>query len=118
MSQSRKNNSDCFPSVDTSSHPLLNSSRAVLRDILRNEGPTRIGALYRGLTPNLVGNSAGWGLYFLWYREAQDLIRNARGYGPGHQLTSVDYLTASSLSGLLSAIITNPIWVVKTRMLS
>jgi len=31
-------------------------------------------------------------------------------------LTSVDYLTASSLSGLLSAIITNPIWVVKTRL--
>ncbi|KIX10486.1 uncharacterized protein Z518_01569 [Rhinocladiella mackenziei CBS 650.93] len=104
--------------VDSSSHPLLNSSRSVLRDILRNEGPTRIAALYRGLTPNLVGNSLGWGLYFLWYHEAQDLIRSIRGYEPGHQLTSVDYLSASALSGLLSAILTNPVWVVKTRMLS
>lgn len=104
--------------VDTSSHPLFNSSRAVLRDILRNEGPTRIAALYRGLAPNLVGNSAGWALYFLWYREAQDVIRNLRGYAPGQQLTSVDYLTASSASGFLSAVLTNPIWVVKTRMLS
>ncbi|KIV91064.1 hypothetical protein PV10_05649 [Exophiala mesophila] len=104
--------------VDTSSHPLLNSSRSVLRDILRNEGPTRIAALYRGLTPNLVGNSAGWGLYFLWYRQAQDLIRNVREYAPGQALTAVDYLAASSMSGLLSAILTNPIWVVKTRMLS
>ncbi|ETI23438.1 hypothetical protein G647_05240 [Cladophialophora carrionii CBS 160.54] len=104
--------------VDTSSHPLLNSSRAVLRDILRNEGPSRLAALYRGLTPNLLGNSAGWALYFLWYREAQDVIRNLRGYTPGKQLTSVDYLAASSASGILSAMLTNPIWVVKTRMLS
>lgn len=104
--------------VDTTSHPLLNSSRTVFRDILRNEGPTRIAALYRGLTPNLVGNSAGWGLYFLWYSQAQDLIRNVRSYEPGRQLTSFDYLCASSLSGVLSAILTNPIWVIKTRMLT
>ncbi|KAI1618026.1 MC family mitochondrial carrier protein [Exophiala viscosa] len=104
--------------VDTSAHPLLNSSRAVLHDILRNEGPTRIAALYRGLTPNLVGNSAGWALYFLWYKEAQDVVRSVRGYAPGQQLTSFDYLSASAASGMLSAILTNPIWVVKTRMLS
>ncbi|OAP56986.1 hypothetical protein AYL99_09098 [Fonsecaea erecta] len=104
--------------VDTSAHPLLNSSRAVLRDILRNEGPSRLAAMYRGLSPNLVGNSAGWALYFLWYREAQDAIRSLRGYSAGQQLTAVDYLTASSASGLLAAILTNPIWVVKTRMLS
>lgn len=107
----------CF-AVDASSHPLLNSSRTVLRGILHNEGPNRIAALYRGLTPNLVGNSVGWGLYFLWYREAQDVIRNLRGYSPHEQLTSLDYLTASSASGILAAVLTNPIWVVKTRMLS
>jgi solute carrier family 25 (mitochondrial folate transporter), member 32 len=90
----------------------------VLRDILRNEGPTRFAALYRGLTPNLVGNSGGWAMYFLWYGEAQDIIRKWRSYTPDQQLTSVDYLTASSASGALSAIITNPVWVVKTRMLS
>jgi solute carrier family 25 (mitochondrial folate transporter), member 32 len=105
-------------SVDTSSHPLLNSSRAVFRDILRNEGPTRIAALYRGLTPNLVGNSAGWGLYFLWYRQAQDFIRNYRGYTATQPLSGIDYLFASAASGFLSAILTNPIWVVKTRMLT
>ncbi len=65
-----------------------------------------------------MGNSAGWALYFLWYSEAQDVIRSLRGYAPSQQLTSVDYLTASSVSGFLSAVLTNPIWVVKTRMLS
>ena len=104
--------------VDTSAHPLLNSSRAVLKDVWRNEGPTKLAALYRGLSVNLVGNSAGWALYFLWYRRAKDVIRSYRGYNQTQRFTSVDYLVASSASGILSALITNPIWVVKTRMLS
>lgn len=104
--------------LDTSAHPLLNSSRSVLRDILRNEGPTRIAALYRGLTPNLLGNSAGWALYFLWYKQGQDLVRYTRGYTDEQRLTNVDYLTASAGAGALSAVLTNPIWVIKTRMIS
>lgn len=34
-----------------------------LREIARTEG---VRGLYRGLTPNLVGNASSWGLYFLW----------------------------------------------------
>lgn len=104
--------------LDTSAHPLLNSSRSVLRDILRNEGPTRIAALYRGLTPNLVGNSSGWALYFLWYKQGQDLVRYVKGYSNDQPMTNIDYLTASIGAGGLSAILTNPIWVIKTRMVS
>lgn len=104
--------------LDTSSHPLLNSSRSVLRDILRNEGPTRIAALYRGLTPNLLGNSTGWALYFLWYKQGQDLVRYTRGYTRDQPMTNVDYLVASAGAGGLSALLTNPIWVIKTRMIS
>lgn len=57
-------------------------------------------------------------MYFLWYKEAQDLIRSYRGYSTTKPLTSLDYFTAATASGVLSAVITNPIWVVKTRMLS
>lgn len=97
---------------------LYGASLAVFRTIFHNEGPTRLAALYRGLTPNLVGNSAGWALYFLWYKQGQDLIREHRNYSPNQQLSSAEYLSASAVSGALSAILTNPIWVVKTRMLS
>lgn len=34
-----------------------------LREIVRTGGAR---ALYRGLTPNLVGNASSWGSYFLW----------------------------------------------------
>ena len=104
--------------VDASAHPFVNSSRAVFRDIIRNEGPTRLAALYRGLTPNLLGNSAGWALYFLWYKQTQDLIRSYRGYTHTQPLTGIDYFTAATAAGLFSTVITNPIWVVKTRMLT
>jgi solute carrier family 25 folate transporter 32 len=65
-----------------------------------------------------VGNSLGWALYFLWYRQAQDFIRSYRGYSADTSLSSLDYLAASATSGILSAVFTNPIWVIKTRMLS
>ena len=38
--------------------------------------------------------------------------------GAGSKLHSVDYFVASGASGILTAVLTNPIWVVKTRMLS
>ncbi|KAI5283883.1 hypothetical protein KEM52_003185 [Ascosphaera acerosa] len=49
----------------------------VARDIWRNEGRGRrhaLAGLYRGLTPNLLGNSVSWGLYFLWYLLFRTLI--------------------------------------------
>lgn len=104
--------------LDTSPNPLLNSSKSVLNDILRNEGPTRIRALYRGLSPNLLGNASGWGLYFLWYKQGQDLMRLLRGYPKDKAMTNVDYIAASAGAGALSAVLTNPIWVIKTRMIS
>jgi solute carrier family 25 (mitochondrial folate transporter), member 32 len=47
------------------------------------------------------------------------VLRHLRRYPQHHApLSSFDYLTASLASGLLSAALTNPIWVIKTRMLS
>ena len=96
-------------------NPFLGTSLRTLTSIIRTERPL---ALYRGLTPNLLGNSSSWALYFLWYAQAQDLIRSYRHYSPSQPLTTPDYLLASSASGTLTAILTNPLWVVKTRMLS
>jgi solute carrier family 25 (mitochondrial folate transporter), member 32 len=102
------------------SHPTTTSlpSLRILHTLLTAEGPSPLRSLYRGLTPNLVGNSLGWSLYFLWYSQAQDAVRQLRHYPKNTQLSSLDYLAASLASGILSAALTNPIWVIKTRMLS
>ena len=84
-----------------------------------------------------MGNSVSWGLYFLWYDKAKHGISTYRGGGQG--LSYYDYFLASGTAGtlclsqkpvtfvvilkvhvvgLLTAICTNPIWVIKTRMLS
>ncbi len=44
--------------------PKLGASLRIARDVaLKEAGGWR--ALYRGLTPNAVGNMASWGLYFM-----------------------------------------------------
>lgn len=37
----------------------------IARDIWKKEGFFH--GYYRGLTPNIVGNSVSWALYFMWY---------------------------------------------------
>ncbi|SLM35754.1 mitochondrial folate carrier protein [Lasallia pustulata] len=75
-----------------------------------------VAAFYRGLTPNLIGNSVSWALYFWWYSNIKDAL-NAY-HGPERGLSYYDYFIASGAAGALTAICTNPIWVIKTRMLS
>ncbi|KAF1813519.1 mitochondrial carrier [Eremomyces bilateralis CBS 781.70] len=93
------------------------SSWRILRSIVQNEGNYR--GLYRGLMPNMIGNSTSWGLYFFWYVSTSDLKDAFRKYrGGDRKLSSAEYFAASGTSGVLTAICTNPIWVIKTRMLS
>ncbi|OQO04703.1 hypothetical protein B0A48_09626 [Cryoendolithus antarcticus] len=82
------------------------------------DGAQVVRSFYRGLMPNMLGNSVSWGLYFMWYGNIKDLIAAARHTGEKRHLSSSDYFLASGISGVLTAVFTNPIWVIKTRMLS
>ncbi|KAH8431228.1 putative mitochondrial folate carrier protein Flx1 [Aspergillus melleus] len=101
--------------VDRSSSSRLGGSLRVIRGIFHHEGG--ITAFYRGLTPNVIGNSTSWALYFLCYGNIKDLLRTSR-QSRDQELTSSDYFLASGTAGMLTSILTNPIWVIKTRMLS
>jgi solute carrier family 25 folate transporter 32 len=96
-----------------------NTRRNAANITARGDTAGVVRAFYRGLMPNMIGNSVSWALYFMWYGNIKDLVRAARASSTGeHELRSSDYFIASGVSGILTAVFTNPIWVIKTRMLS
>lgn len=84
-----------------------------LRGIVARDG---VQGLYRGVMPNIVGNASSWGLYFLWYTMIKEyMARGSRDDQPV-RLTATEHLLAATESGVITAFMTNPIWVIKTRM--
>lgn len=78
--------------------------------ILKEES---IYGLYRGVTPNLVGAGASWGLYFFFYNSIKSITQKGNLDLP---LSAGQHLLAASEAGFCTLLITNPIWVVKTRL--
>ncbi|KAK2076423.1 hypothetical protein QBZ16_000948 [Prototheca wickerhamii] len=69
--------------------------------------------LFRGLEAALVGTTVSQGVYFTLY----SLLRGAAaGPGPDATLTVAQSLAVASLAGAGNVLVTNPIWVVATRM--
>ncbi len=62
---------------------------------MQNEGNLR--ALYRGLSPNIIGNSVSWALYFAWYGKIKDGLYAY--HGSQKELSSLDYFVASGIAG-------------------
>ncbi|KAI0069252.1 mitochondrial carrier [Artomyces pyxidatus] len=81
-----------------------------LKDIQARDGWR---GLYRGLGPNIAGNASSWGLYFLFYNQ---LKRRASGDALDTPLSAGQYLLCSAEASAVTAVMTNPIWVVKVRM--
>ncbi|CAI9091644.1 OLC1v1026717C2 [Oldenlandia corymbosa var. corymbosa] len=86
--------------------------------VVRHEGWDR---LYGGLTPSLVGTAASQGVYYYFYQifrnkaEAAALTRKKKGLGDG-SVGMFSSLVVAALSGCVNVLLTNPIWVVVTRM--
>ncbi|XP_071934529.1 peroxisomal nicotinamide adenine dinucleotide carrier-like isoform X1 [Coffea arabica] len=86
--------------------------------VVRHEGWDR---LYGGLTPSLVGTAASQGVYYYFYQifrskaEAAALQRRRNGVGDG-SVGMFSSLVVAALSGCVNVLLTNPIWVVVTRM--
>eukprot|EP00833_Pecoramyces_ruminatium_P009107 jgi/Orpsp1_1/1183139/evm.model.c7180000084039.2 len=79
-------------------------------DIIKTDGYK---GLYQGLTPNLIGNTVSWGIYFSIYSMKKDQYRKKNN---GKRLTKVQHMIASCQAGLITQVSTTPIWLIKTRM--
>lgn len=91
------------------SKPYLYTFR-YLKDIYSRFGLR--GGLYQGLSANLAGSTASWGLYFYLYDWTKTLFpQNAAG-----TLSSGNYFIASSAAAAVTVLFTNPLWMIKTRL--
>ncbi|KAH6920148.1 hypothetical protein HPB50_028863 [Hyalomma asiaticum] len=93
-----------------SSRPHYRGFLNAVATIFRQEG---IVGFYRGVTPNCIGAGASWGFYFLFYNAIKSqlsLSTRTEHLRPGQ------HMQAAAEAGILTLLMTNPIWVVKTRM--
>lgn len=91
--------------------PLYTSLIDAFRSIYREKGLFH--GLYQGVTPNVLGNGISWGLYLFLYNTVDVLHSD---HFQRKQITLKDRLIYSTIAGITTISITNPIWVVKTRM--
>ncbi|CAN6995274.1 hypothetical protein IGI04_017795 [Brassica rapa subsp. trilocularis] len=86
--------------------------------VVRQEG---WGRLYGGLAPSLVGTAASQGVYYYFYQvfrnqvEAAALKQKKKGLGDG-SVGMFSSLLVAALAGSVNVLMTNPIWVIVTRM--
>ncbi|KAI1076303.1 mitochondrial carrier [Whalleya microplaca] len=91
---------------------------SLIRTLTQTQHP--VASLYRGLTPNLLGNATSWASFFFFKARVERAILTFKT-PPGNSdvsLSPQDYFVASGVAGLVTQALTNPIWVLKTRMLS
>lgn len=84
------------------------------RYIIRHEG---VSGLYQGLTPAVIGSAVSWGGYFYLYEGFKKSLkeRNEKK-GIFTDLSSVENFALAIAAGGCMVLVTNPIWLIKTRM--
>ncbi|XP_010517381.1 PREDICTED: peroxisomal nicotinamide adenine dinucleotide carrier-like isoform X2 [Camelina sativa] len=86
--------------------------------VVKQEGWER---LYGGLAPSLAGTAASQGVYYYFYQvfrnqaEAAALARSKKGLGDG-SVGMFSSLLVAAFAGSVNVLMTNPIWVIVTRM--
>lgn len=81
-----------------------------LSSITRTEGYK---GLYRGVAPNLWGAGCAWGSYFFFYNAIKVDMQDGDVTKP---LGPALHMLAASEAGVATLVLTNPIWVIKTRL--
>ncbi|BGP20214.1 hypothetical protein JCM10213_005932 [Rhodosporidiobolus nylandii] len=78
--------------------------------ILRSDG---VRGLYRGLGPTVIGYLPTWGIYFTVYDQTKARLSEVRG--PDDPIV---HIVSAMIAGASGTILTNPLWVVKTRFMT
>ncbi|RYQ86733.1 hypothetical protein Ahy_B10g106370 isoform A [Arachis hypogaea] len=114
-----------------SSNTTTTSAPGTLLQILHVIGSEGWGGLYSGLKPSLLGTAAsqvinfnviqGLGIYYYFYQIFKNkavaiaAARKLKGHGDG-TVGMFGWLVVAAIAGSLNVLLTNPIWVLVTRM--
>ncbi|CRG86716.1 Peroxisomal membrane protein PMP47B [Talaromyces islandicus] len=110
-----------YPLITLSTRAQVESKRAqsstydAIRHIVQREGVT---GLYAGLTSALFGISMTNFVYYYWYEWTRSAFEKAaqKAGRASKKLTTLESIIAGAIAGSATVLITNPIWVVNTRM--
>ncbi|KAF8426617.1 mitochondrial carrier domain-containing protein [Tirmania nivea] len=110
-----------YPLITLSTRSQVESKRAqsstldAVQKIIRREG---ISGLYAGLDSALFGISVTNFVYYYWYEWSRTAFEAAavRAGKGRRKLSTLESMAAGALAGSATVLITNPIWVVNTRM--
>jgi solute carrier family 25 (mitochondrial folate transporter), member 32 len=92
------------------------SSFTVMNTILKHEG---ILGLYQGLSPAIVGSAVSWGGYLFFYEGIKKWYRHQKDPNNASNkvyLSATENFVSACSSGAILVGLTNPIWLIKTRM--
>ncbi|XP_045181514.1 mitochondrial folate transporter/carrier-like isoform X1 [Mercenaria mercenaria] len=96
--------------VAVTKRPQYQGMFHALRSIFSTGGFT---GLYQGVTPNVWGAGISWGLYFFFYNSIKTWMQEG---DTTRALGATKHILIASEAGLLTLVLTNPIWVAKTRL--
>lgn len=110
-----------YPLITLSTRAQVESTRASttflasVRRILDREG---ISGLYAGLDSALFGISVTNFVYYYWYEWTRAFFEKAalKAGRASKKLTTVESMVAGAIAGSATVMLTNPIWVINTRM--
>ncbi|KAK8107622.1 peroxisomal membrane protein pmp47b [Apiospora kogelbergensis] len=110
-----------YPLVTLSTRAQVESSRAetsflaAVRHLVAREG---VSGLYAGLDSAVFGISVTNFVYYYWYEWTRAFFEAAavKAGRASKKLTTAESMMAGALAGSATVILTNPIWVVNTRM--
>ncbi|KAL1968752.1 hypothetical protein VTN77DRAFT_1578 [Rasamsonia byssochlamydoides] len=110
-----------YPLITLSTRAQVESKRAqsstldAVRRIIQREG---IGGLYSGLESALFGISVTNFVYYYWYEWTRAAFEKAaeKAGRASKKLTTAESMIAGAIAGSATVLITNPIWVINTRM--
>jgi solute carrier family 25 (peroxisomal adenine nucleotide transporter), member 17 len=110
-----------YPLITLSTRAQVEASRSstslleTIKHIIRREGFT---GLYAGLDSALFGISVTNFIYYYWYEWTRAFFEKAaeKAGRASKKLTTVESMIAGAIAGSATVMLTNPIWVVNTRM--